>query len=631
MVRLFLGLAACAAYALADVTFNVVGLREDDGDMFGVLINGKVTKLTTTNETYPLWSAHITGVNGPLEYKYVQLSAGGKTTEEEKAKRKLPAGAIYTPNEFFGRTQTIRTLPPLPQLYENRLEQDSPFFREGYIGSIFVEGDAAKFNYINKGGDALYPDPYKVKVRYIGANDNIQINDVLFSSLSGESAREFAKLAYRLKFPKKNRLLDLSTLKLRSEETDATMMREKLYIDILNSIGVPTQQSAYVRLFYNNQPIGLFVAMEEMKKHWIKSVLHPDVKKIKPGALWKMDSSAGLEGNLEWLGPTSKSYNIGDIYKNILPGNNPKDDVMKDLIQFMKILKDYDPKKVADPIAFWEQHLDLDVFLKSMAMEYLTGSWDSYWATGSNFQIYNDPITGKWTWLPADFDDTFGTSFNGELKSYRAIPKKNDKGQESPLAQKLIMETPQINTRFEKILKEIVTYVFKPTALTPRMAAYKKMIEEDVAWDRIQPRVSKGKSAKFTIEDLTRGLGKGTKDEWGLGNWIEKRSAGVQKDLKFKALLGAPTKIDFHIVNHLQSAYGIGAPKSVLATPTSTESHADEDMPNETVVDDNQPSAGDETEIEDQGEKNTMNSAQVLQGKWAALGTVVAAAVVLAL
>ncbi|KAG0027789.1 hypothetical protein BGZ81_005282 [Podila clonocystis] len=614
MVRLFLSLAACAAYALADVTFNVVGLREDDGDMFGVSINGKVTKLTTTTETYPLWSANIAGVDGPLEYKYVQLSAAGKTTEEGKAKRQLPAGAIHTPNEFFGRTQTIRTLPPLPQLYENKLEQNSPFFREGFIGSIFVEGDAEKFDYINKGGALFHPNPYK-------------INDVLFS-LSGASAREYAKLAYRFKFPKKNRLLDLSTLKLRSEETDATMIREKLYIDILNSIGVPAQQSAYVRLYYNNEPIGLYVAVEEMKKHWIKKVLHPDVKKVKPGALWKMNSSDGHEGNLEWLGPTSKSYVIGDIYKNILPGNNPKDDIMKDLIQFMKILKDYDPEEVADPIAFWQQHLDLDLFLRSMAMEYLTGSWDSYWGQGSNFQFYNDPITGKWTWLPTDFDDTFGTSFEGDLKSYHAIPKKNDKGFESPLAQKLIMETPQINARFENILKEIVTYVFKPSALTPRMEAYKKMIEEDVAWDRDQPRVSKGKSEKFTIEDLTTGLGKGAKGNWGLGDWIAKRSAGVQKDLKFKALPGAPTKIEYHVMNNLQSPFGVAAPKSIAATPSSTESPEVGDKSSETVVDDNQPSEFEKTEIRTQGgKKKIMSSAQVLQGKWTALGTVVTAAV----
>lgn len=82
-------------------------------------------------------------------------------------------------------------------------------------------------------------------------------------------------MAYQMKFPKKQRLLDLSTPKLRNEETDATMMREKIYVDILNSLGVPAQQSAYLRLFFNGEPVVLFVAVEEMKKHWIKKDLHP--------------------------------------------------------------------------------------------------------------------------------------------------------------------------------------------------------------------------------------------------------------------------------------------------------------------------------------------------------------------
>ena len=153
-------------------------------------------------------------------------------------------------------------------------------------------------------------------------NENTKISNVTFN-LSGAPAREYAKLAYQFKFPKKNRLLDLALLKLRSEETDATMMREKLYVDILNSLGIPAQQAAYVRLFLNNQPIGLYVAMEEMKKHWTKKVLHPNVKKVKAGALKKMNSCYGHEGNLEWLGSTAKSNVVGDIYKDILLGKNP--------------------------------------------------------------------------------------------------------------------------------------------------------------------------------------------------------------------------------------------------------------------------------------------------------------------
>ncbi|KAI1321193.1 hypothetical protein EDD11_007759 [Mortierella claussenii] len=629
MVRLIIGLAACATLALADVTFNVVGLRADADDVYGVEIDGKITKLATTKDTYPLWSANVVGVNGPLEYRYVQLGEGGNVEQKDRAVRKLPEGAAFTPNEFFDRTTTLAHLPPLPQVYENKLQQNSPFFREGFIANLFVEGDPEELKYVNTGGSSFYPDPIKVSVQYIGANENIKINDVRFK-LSGQTAREYKKLAYQMKFPKKNRLLDLATLKLRNEETDATMIREKIYVDILNSLGVPAQQAAYVRLFMNGRPVGLFVAVEEMKKHWIKKVLHPDVKKVKPGALWKMNACCDREANLEWLGPTTKSYALGDNYKNILPGQNPKDDLMQDLIKFMKDLKDYNPKEVEDPIAFWEERLDLDLFLRSMAMEYLAGAWDSYWNSGSNFQMYNDPITGKWTWLPTDFDDTFGTSFENKFASYRAIPKKNEDGFSSPLAQKLIMETPQINARFETILKEIVEYVFKPDALIPRLDAYKNMIQEDVAWDRVQPRLAKGgKNEKFTAEDLTKGLGNGTKGNWGIKKWIVQRFELVQKDLKFKAPAGADTKLPIHTMTNLKSPFGIVAAQIATQSLSGNSTGNNVKGPLNVSKKVATEQAGTAVAENDKQDDKVLNAATTIKRDWAALGAALAAVVLM--
>jgi len=106
--------------------------------------------------------------SGPRECKYVQLGKGGKVENEEKASRKLPQGALHTPNEFFDRSTTLHDLPPLPQVFENKLEQNSPFFREGYVGNLFIEGDEAQWKHINKGGGEFYPPPIKVSVQYIG-------------------------------------------------------------------------------------------------------------------------------------------------------------------------------------------------------------------------------------------------------------------------------------------------------------------------------------------------------------------------------------------------------------------------------------------------------------------------------
>ncbi|KAF9946941.1 hypothetical protein BGZ70_002946 [Mortierella alpina] len=623
MVRLVLGLAACAAIALADVTFNVVGFREEDADEYGVLINGKVTKLNTNKETYPLWSANVAGVNAPLSYKYVHMKKDGKVEGQEKGERKLPAGAAHTPNEYYNRIHTMHELPPLPQVYENPLVQNSPFFRPGYIGNLFIEGDAAMIKHIHTGGGDFHPKPIHVKVQYIGANEHVKVNNATFN-LSGGSAREYSKLAYKLKFHKGNRFLDLGSVKLRNVETDDSFMREMVYVDLLNSLGVHTQQATYVRVFINQKPIGLFIGMEEMKKHWIKKVLHPNVKKTKTGALWKMNSCCGAEGNLDWLGPHSKDYLVGEVYKNILPGNNPKDDLLKDLIVLMEDLKHYEPAKVKDPIAYWEQRMDLNQFLKSMAMEYLTGSSDSFWIKGSNWQIYNDPVTGKWTYLPIDFDDTFGDSRYGPVDSYRKMPKVNSKGFESPMIRKLIIDTPAISKRFEQILKDTVSYLYKPQAVGPRMDAYYNMIADDVAWDRKLPRVfPAGKSHNFKFSDLAQGV-------TDVKYFIKQRTGQVEKDLKFKALPGVPTKVGYHVMNKQLSPYGIIPKEAKVAAPATNIEHKPNNYNGNTAdvptPADNEANVGDAST---QGDK-LMNSAELLRGKWAAL-TAVVAIVVLAI
>ncbi|KAG0337979.1 hypothetical protein BG000_004735 [Podila horticola] len=619
MVRVLLGLAACAAAALADITFNVVGLRSKDAESFGVMVNGKVHKLVTTPKKYPLWSAKIDGVDASVSYKYVQLNKAGKVTESEKSMRKLPAGAVYTPNEFFGRRQSVYSVPALPQVYENKLEQNSPFFRDGFIGNLFIECPEADWKKLNVVGSYEH---IKVKVHYIGANENVVIDNAKLE-LAGHSMREYAKLSYHLKFPEATPLLDLASLKLRSGENDKSMIREKLYVDMLNNIGVPAQQTTYVRMFWNGEPIGLYVAMEVLRENWVRKVLHSNTTNVQVGSLFRMNASGGKEANLEWHGPATKGNEDYDRYTLVVKGQNvPKDKDMSELVAFMKDLKDYDPKKTKDPIAYWQRRLDLDIFLKSMAMEYLTVASDAYWQEGSNYQMYYDPVTKKWIWLPMDFDDTF--TRNSE--PYKKIPRINDKGYESVLVSKLILDTPAISAKFEDHVKTITSYILNPKALNPYLDAYVHMIDEDVAWDRKLPRVAKGgKSYNFKFEDLYKGV------QNELKGWIKERSAQVQKEMKFKPLTIVTNRVPPHNMHPKQlSIYGIRPqpvePKKIKAPASVADAvpaNPDEDQKAIDTDDQREQPATPDADQEVIGEQ-IGNSASMTGSHWAALGALVA-------
>jgi hypothetical protein len=68
--------------------------------------------------------------------------------------------------------------------------------------------------------------------------------------VSGHSSRAWSKVPYKLKISNKaypDGLYRRWNLKLRSEATDPTMVREKLYNDVLQSTAVMAARGAYVR------------------------------------------------------------------------------------------------------------------------------------------------------------------------------------------------------------------------------------------------------------------------------------------------------------------------------------------------------------------------------------------------
>jgi spore coat protein CotH len=85
--------------------------------------------------------------------------------------------------------------------------------------------------------------------------------------IGGHSTRTWSKVPYKLKIDKESSpdgLFGRYHLKLRSEATDPTIVREKLYADMLESTGVVSSQGAYVRLFLNDQPVGIFLLVDDV-------------------------------------------------------------------------------------------------------------------------------------------------------------------------------------------------------------------------------------------------------------------------------------------------------------------------------------------------------------------------------
>ncbi|KAG0047688.1 hypothetical protein BGZ83_007296 [Gryganskiella cystojenkinii] len=535
-----------ASAASADVTFNVVGYPNTTSGSFGVSIDGQITKLSTTPAIFPLWSGTVPRTPSSIaSYKYVQLDAAGTAIKSEPFSRTLQSVTdLMTDNEFFEREVTRSPLPLVPLVYDPWVMSKTKIFDDTEIATIHLTGDQAAFE-----GMLMIPKPtnrMRVDFRWINHNLVHSVPNITLA-LSGKSSMDFNKMAFKLEFDH-NEVIGQSffsrpSIKLRSETQDPTLMREKVYIDVLNSIGVPTQQGVWIRLYMNSNPVGLYLMVDDIGKSFLKQTIHHGLKNQAIGSLWQMNAPlVETQADLAFLGPTEATYSQ-EIYRMKTLGSNPPLAPLTQLIQFMQDLKTFDPQ-AAGAVAFWENKLDLDGYLRNMAMEYLGGSWDAYWYSGSNYFMYNNPVLGKWQWIPTDFDGTFGNGDPTEtLPPYQtwADFSKHDR----PLITKLILNNRDINARFEQILREVVGYAFKPQALNPRIDAMEKMLSFDIAWEYGIDRTKyPGKTNAWTVDDFHKSLAGPVKNmNLGVKPWIQGQKEKLEIQLGFKVVEGTPDRV----------------------------------------------------------------------------------------
>ncbi|KAG0370100.1 coth protein-domain-containing protein [Gamsiella multidivaricata] len=537
------GLLVLASSALADVTYNVVGFPDTDGGSFGVVINGKTTPLTTTPSTFPLWSATVVGASASSGYRYVKLSEQGTVLQRESFLRVFQnKKAKSTANEFFLRQVTQTSLPAIPQVFEDVRPKASKAFDDTQIATIHLTADPAIFADM-----VAHPQEDRKAIRtgfrFISTDTVYSVEEVKVK-VSGHGSKGFKKLSLRIKFDddKGETFFDRPIIKLRSEVYDPTMIREKIYIDVLNSVGVKTTQGAWVRVYVNGKPYGFHLMVEDIEAPFLRGTVHQGSSNpLELGSLYQMGSHVlGQEATLQYAGPMTADYNE-EIYTNKILGANTKAEPMAQLITFFKDLQEYDPT-MSGGIKFWNSRLNLDGFLRAMAMEYLAGSWDAYWWKGNNYFMYFNPTEARWLFLPTDFDSTFSDgNLNDVLTTYKKFAARRlaRSGKDHPLITKLIYKNKDINARFEQILLSIVNGVFNSNVLEPRINAYEKMIADEVKWDYSLDRSKNpGKTFNFTITDFHKSItGPVTGVNNGIKPWIKSRAKDVPKQVQKSAAL----------------------------------------------------------------------------------------------
>ena len=307
----------------------------------------------------------------------------------------------------------------------------------------------------------LYSNP--VSNQYLKADmvyENGLVSDTMRNigfRLRGNTSRFSKKKSFKISFNTflpGRRYQGVKKLNLNGQHNDPTMVREKFFYQLWNKAGMPARRTVFVKLYVNNRYMGLYTALEEMDKDWLQRTMGNNA-----GNLYKCTYPA----DLVYLGPDQDAYKAvqtsavtgGRAYS--LETNEAEDDYAG-LVQLCARLKD--PVTASFPQNI-EAILDVDVFLKALALEISCGHWDDYAFNKNNYFLYQNPGTGRFHFISYDADNTFGVDWSGINWSTRTLSKWINPSQSRPLVTKILSYQPYYQ-RFLQITDSINRHIINP-------------------------------------------------------------------------------------------------------------------------------------------------------------------------
>jgi len=388
----------------------------------------------------------------------------------------------------------------------------------------------------------------------------------------GRTSRSNDKVGFNFKLGKK--FLGRKQLRLRPDAGDKSYMRTKISCDIGNRIGLPSLQSTYARLYVNNEYWGLYHLLDNIKPSWIKQTFKPEAEDITTLFECKED------GMHMTIGSESLCKNSNDDYP--------------DMTALSKFLVQINEAKTIEEV---EKVLDVDEFLKFVAMEWLIGSFDHLLVLGHNFSLYQRESDGKWVIIEYDYDNTFGSGLanahywcgieNGAgtiglcdddfetkveaIQYFSTLDTKKFSFEEwefnLPIIKTLVLDNPE---RFKKILREVLVSAFNPLILNEHIDQIKEFllpyVEEDTTPDEngnFAGRINKKGSPKInTVEEFLITIEENTERRvvrdgiervflnQGIKPWIESKFENVCQQYNFD-----PEEILKEAANYIPKGY----------------------------------------------------------------------------
>jgi len=344
-------------------------------------------------------------------------------------------------------------------------------------------------------------------------------------------------------------------LKFRDNNEDPTFMRQDLYGDIMNALGYPTIQSIKTRVYVNEKAVGYYILQEEAASpSFARSAFHGD----NHGKYLITDTSK-LGHPLD-CSTGADFYYTGNKFYAFQPYSSSYDNSRARAL--CKAFENLNVNSESEVEAFEKKWFDIDTFFKAIAMQYLTGHWDSYWLYSTNFALYDDPTqstssTYKFYFICQDWDGTFGLNLGMPYMRYDNFIERSYKdfvnipwgldNYDAPKRYAIdkLLSNAKLRARFETILKNIVLNIFNPIAISKRLDALVERHREEVAWnyDTINNhplRKAESSQLGWTMDDFETNINTRSRygASYGIKEYVYKRAKAIKKEFNLDLDLG---------------------------------------------------------------------------------------------
>jgi len=215
---------------------------------------------------------------------------------------------------------------------------------------------------------------------------------------------------------------DIRKIHLKWYKDDATYVREQFCYDLFRRAGVWTgKRDWYCRLWIHvvgdskEAYFGIYEMLEPIDKRFLKD--RKEQFGSSKGYLWKCRNAAAGLNNPDngdfWYDDDSD-----DRHAYTLQTREEEFDSAK--VQFQSFMRKLNKSSDSEFYTWISEVMDVDLLLRTYAINVAVGMWDDYWNNANNYYLYFNGrhLTGYQVFfIPYDYDNTLGTSLDCGVQS----------------------------------------------------------------------------------------------------------------------------------------------------------------------------------------------------------------------